>query len=264
MDNLVLFDMDGTITGHREIIREDIAEKLIELCNYANIGIVSGSPIKYIEEQCYPIWDKKTIAFKKKITILPCNGTQRYSYKKGVWRCNHEVLMRAHLGEEKYQSLVRIILSMQQKLSEEKKYLILTGNFISYRNSVLNWCPIGRDSNTEDRRNFIEIDNKESIRVRLLDRIRLLLAAREIDGVKATLGGQTSIDIYPEGWDKTYALNHSRNKKNWFVGDRCFGDGNDRNIFERLIPERTSYSTQSLDQTIDIINTIIEKIAGKK
>ena len=46
------------------------------------------------------------------------------------------------------------------------------------------------------------------------------------------MGGDTSFDIYPEGWDKTYAFKNFKDyDKIYFVGDRCGPDGNDFEIF---------------------------------
>ena len=49
-----------------------------------------------------------------------------------------------------------------------------------------------------------------------------------------SIGGQISFDVFPEGWDKTYALNfigESEYEEIHFFGDKTFVGGNDYEIF---------------------------------
>jgi phosphomannomutase len=81
------------------------------------------------------------------------------------------------------------------------------------------------------------------------------------------LGGSTSIDIYPHGWDKTYALNHyDDNNLFWFVGDRCLQEtGNDKPLYDKLnsIRKNTAFQTNGPNQTIQIIKDIITVIEAE-
>ena len=52
MKNIVLFDMDGTLTPARKEMPQEILDALLVLLQYADIGIVSGSPFEYIKDQC--------------------------------------------------------------------------------------------------------------------------------------------------------------------------------------------------------------------
>ncbi len=53
MKKIILFDMDGTLTPARKAMTRDVAEKLFELHNTDyDIGIISGSGLNYILEQC--------------------------------------------------------------------------------------------------------------------------------------------------------------------------------------------------------------------
>jgi phosphomannomutase len=74
------------------------------------------------------------------------------------------------------------------------------------------------------------------------------------------LGGSTSFDIYPSGWDKTYALRHFPEVECWFVGDKCTGDGNDRAIYEALLPQNRAFITTSPEETIAIVSKIVENM----
>ena len=67
------------------------------------------------------------------------------------------------------------------------------------------------------------------------------------------LGGETSFDIYPKGWDKTYALKHFPDHKCWFVGDRCTGSGNDKEIYDLLKKENRAFKTTGPEHTAEII-----------
>jgi hypothetical protein len=78
--------------------------------------------------------------------------------------------------------------------------------------------------------------------------------------VVVKLGGETSFDIYPEGWDKTYALKHFSDYTCWFVGDRCSEDGNDKEIYDELLKDRRAFATTGTSKTALIINKIIEEI----
>ena len=69
------------------------------------------------------------------------------------------------------------------------------------------------------------------------------------------LGGETSFDIYPEGWDKTYCLKHFSNYETWFVGDKCHEGGNDEEIYKALLPN--SYSVKNTKETFEILKKFI-------
>ena len=75
-----------------------------------------------------------------------------------------------------------------------------------------------------------------------------------------SLGGSTSVDVYPCGWDKTYALNHFRNHKFWFIGDRCTDpNGNDKTLYDKIreeYPER-AFEVKNVEETQNIIENLI-------
>lgn len=53
-------------------------------------------------------------------------------------------------------------------------------------------------------------------------------------GLKYSIGGQISFDVFPAGWDKTYALRHIAGESYdevHFFGDKTFPGGNDYEIY---------------------------------
>ena len=151
----VLFDMDGTLTKPRKRISQQVASDIIELSKVAKVGIVTGSGIDYVIEQCSTLWDDIHCIDIENFTIMPCNGTQVFKLTNEGLQKESEVSMREHLGDPCYQELVRTILKLQSLACDSIKLLgsvCLTGQFISYRGSLLNWCPIGRDSAEVDRK----------------------------------------------------------------------------------------------------------------
>ena len=261
--NIILFDMDGTLTPPREQFDLSLLEGLRSLSTVAEIGILSGSNYSYIQEQMSHILTKSELKFKTH--ILPCNGTQYYPPLREA-NARHEklfsVFMKDELGDQNYRELIKIILELQEHIS--KKSIPLSGNFIDYRESMVNWCPIGRSASSSERKEFIEIDNQSglhSMRTEYLDRLRLKLKRLGWnDKITCALGGDTSFDIYPSGWDKTFALRHFENKEIWFVGDRCDEGGNDKALYDLLKPSGRSYCTEGPAHTKHIIKQIIMDI----
>ena len=49
---IYFFDMDGTLTPSRKKMQHDIAVRLGQLSTLAKIGIVTGSGMDYVVEQC--------------------------------------------------------------------------------------------------------------------------------------------------------------------------------------------------------------------
>ena len=85
------------------------------------------------------------------------------------------------------------------------------------------------------------------------------------DNVEIKLGGETSYDIYPKGWDKTFALQHFEEYQCWFVGDRCGNGGNDQEIYEKLRVHGRSFEVKNTKETLKLIfDEIIPRIANDK
>jgi phosphomannomutase len=253
--------MDGTLTPSRKMILQDMIPHISGLLKHARVGIVSGSGFEYIKEQCSPLWEDASID-PSLIDILPCNGTQKLIWNSGDQEYQHVYNrdMREHLGELSFKKLVRAILELQSKLANTELELTVTGTFIQYRGSMLNWCMAGRDHNDNDRADFLELDKQRLIRKNLLTKLRRCLQRAGVKGITMALGGECSIDIYPDGWDKTHALLHYPELTATFVGDKCKEGGNDYTIFEKLGPNAMSFETDGPDMTKDIINKLIRMI----
>ena len=256
---VVLFDMDGTLTEPRSSLEKDLVPLLEELSKIADIGIVTGSDFEYLKQQIGFLMNQSNVRYK--LHLLPCNGTKYYSPPNTATQ-NHtlrsEKDMLEQLGQEKFKSLMTAILEVQEHIS--KLRIPLTGHFVDYRGSMINWCPIGRNANKAQREEFISMDLERdpSLREKYLTRLRIKVGYVTKD-IVCKLGGDTSFDIYPVGWDKTYALRHFKNHKNiFFVGDRCQPNGNDHEIYQALMPR--AYETESPKQTEEIIKDIIMRI----
>ena len=258
MRKIVLFDMDGTLTPPREHLDYSLVDTIAKLCKYADIGVVSGSDYEYIMQQCGFLTTKDEI--KQKLHILPCNGTMHYappSYREGEYKLIHSNDMRKVLGNSDINTLFKKIINYQDHIVSHYD-IPLTGHFVSYRGSMINWCPIGRNATKEHRERFVDFDlcfGMSSFRRTILEQVKEEFMNAKIN-VTIKLGGETSFDIFPTGWDKTYALSHFPDYKIWFLGDRCGDNGNDKEIFDALQPE-CSYWVDGPTHTKEVLKEIL-------
>jgi phosphomannomutase len=259
----LLFDMDGTLTEARRKISQPIVHMLKELCDMGHsIAVVSGSPYYYIEEQL----ELSRIQYPKKLYIMPCNGTQVYTQRDSSreYEQTYKVTMRDHMAShsslsDPHRLLVQNILDLQMYAMRKYDFPV-TGNFISDRGSMINWSPIGRDASHEVRATFILEDNDKSLRKHLCDCLRVRLDDSDLRTTDLALGGSTSIDIFPKGWDKTYALNHLEDDtESWFWGDKCMPEGNDYALWLALQSSHRSFSVETPEDTLESINTLISQ-----
>ncbi len=259
MKKVVLFDMDGTLTAARSKMDYPILAALRKLQDLDfEIGIVTGSSMKYIKEQCTVMFDDFNFDHKK-VHYFPCNGTKYVMLNSNTEDVVYDMLMEKEIGKEKYREIIYRLVENQLRIKRKLygKDIPLTGNFIDCRGSMINWCPIGRNANHDDRSRWKVLDEKYKIRESLLDSY---FRSPVYENIAVKLGGSTSFDIYPEGWDKSLVLrSFNLGDDIWFVGDKCRQHGNDKEIYE-AIKERDpnkSFETKSPVQTISIINTII-------
>jgi len=239
---IILFDVDGTLTESRKKIKPNMVEKLKELKKKYTIAIVGGSDLKKQQEQLGDTLRLFDYIFSE-------NGLIAFRGEE----CIHKKNMILYMGEDNYQKLINYCMNYISKIKLPKK----RGSFFELRTGMLNVSPIGRSCTYEERLEFYELDKKNNIR-------KNFIAAMEKDlkslNLKFSAGGQISIDIFPIGWDKTYCLQHLKKdefNKFYFVGDRTEPGGNDYEIFSSS--ETVSYSVKSPDDTIKIIDLFLYK-----
>lgn len=247
---IILMDMDGTITPARKAITPSMEKFLYSLLlqNW-EIGIVSGSTLDYINEQTKGFQFASGASLFNQIHVLPCNGTQYYRNNKEVYKLD----MINEISPMQYSEIVQYCFEQQIELMQSYTFDV-TGHVVDYRGSMLNWCPIGRLSKGDKRQKWESIDLDNQIRLPFLQRFRNKIKKAGWD-IEIKLGGETSFDIYPIGWDKTYSFKNFQNRKVYFIGDRCTPTGNDYEAFVKA-GER-GYNTKGPDNTIEIIKNII-------
>ena len=253
--NICLFDMDGTLTEPRKKIKKDMVDALKNLSSYMEIGIVTGSDFDYVKQQCFDMFDIGGVD-PARVMMFPCNGTKEYRWTGSSYRLESSVDMIETLGQENYSKTLKGLVANQLIIMIAHS-LPYTGTFFQYRGSLLNWCPIGRSAGDKERSIWEELDSNENIREHWIESVTKMFKDYGFD-MTVALGGSTSFDIYPNGWDKTFVVNHLDGYNTFFVGDRCQPGGNDKALYDLLVDDNLAFETTGPEQTKEIIKHIID------
>lgn len=240
---LLLFDVDGTLTMPRSSVEPDFEEFLYtKVKPLATIGIVGGSDLEKMFEQL-----NGTGILQHFDYIFPENGLVQI--ERGVEVGKQSI--HQHLGEQKLQRFINFVLRYLSDLELPFK----RGTFIEFRNGMLNVCPIGRQCTREERNTFAAYDNKHHIRTTMITVLK-----KEFHDIDLTysIGGQISFDVFPHGWDKTYALKHATKGTNFkeihFFGDKTEAGGNDHEIYND--PRTIGHKVGTPDDTRRILTEL--------
>ena len=105
---------------------------------------------------------------------------------------------------------------------------------------MLNVSPIGRACSRSERNDFEAWDKQSKCRETMVAVLEKEFGERF--GLKFSIGGQISFDVFPVGWDKTYCLQFltkgyggngdSGYDEIHFFGDKTYEGGNDYEIFQ--------------------------------
>ncbi|KAH9827210.1 eukaryotic phosphomannomutase [Teratosphaeria destructans] len=242
-NTVVLFDVDGTLTPARRTVSPEMLQLLSQLRHHVAIGFVGGSDLAKQQEQLGTASIPVTTLFD---FCFAENGLT--AYRMGQPLASHSFIK--WIGEDNYKKLVKFILHYVADLDIPVK----RGTFIEFRNGMINVSPIGRNASVQERNEYEKFDLEHKIRATFVEAIK-----KEFPdlGLTYSIGGQISFDVFPQGWDKTYCLQHIENEKNLpggveyttihFFGDKTYKGGNDYEIFED--PRTIGHSVTNPEET---------------
>ncbi len=199
-----VFDVDGTLTPSRGMIDPDFEKFFMDFCRNHAVYLVTGSDYKKTEEQlgsdiCYAVE-----------AVYNCSGN--YVVKRDIV---------VHKNDFELIDSERIALENELRVSG---FSVRTGNHIEQRIGAVNFSIIGRNATKEERQQYIVWDNATNERKEICHRLNRMFTRLE-----CVVGGETSIDIYLRGKDKSQIARHLHPFT--FFGDRCEVGGNDHTIY---------------------------------
>jgi phosphomannomutase len=213
---LALFDVDGTLTPARREASKEMLAVLQALRKKAKVAIVGGSDISKIIEQLGP---DTCSAYDY---VFAENGTVAFKDGKPFGEAKS---FKTFLGPERFAELEKFLRDYIEKVDVPVK----TSNFVEVRTGMLNVSPIGRSCSQAQRDEFYAYDKIHKVRETLVKEMQTRFGDW---GLKFSIGGQISVDVFPVGWDKTLCLEYLEEYKDiYFFGDKTEPGGNDYEIF---------------------------------
>lgn len=230
MDDAFVFDVDGTLTPHRQVIDPTFRNEFIDWAKSKNVFLASGSDyVKLIEQVGVKVLNDVAGVFSSSGNALHKNGELQWQ--------NHA------LDDPK-------LIGVLDKMLQASAYPDRTGLHFEHRPGMLNFSVVGRNASFDDRAAYFEYDKLCKERNLIAARVRTL-------GYDASIGGQISVDIFPPGGDKRQIVHYFDNDTTiYFFGDRMAPEGNDESLAHALLKRGNAvlYHVTSCDMTREILS----------
>ena len=219
--NKFIFDVDGTLTPSRGQIDLEFKMFFNTFCLTNDVYLVTGSDKPKTVEQI----SEATYNLAKR--VYNCSGSE-------VWEGSKQI----KVDDWKLPRDARIWL--QDKL-EESSFPLRTGLHIEERSGMVNFSVVGRNATMGERKLYVKHDIENNERNLIAE-----LFEERFPKIQAKVGGETGIDIFPLGSDKSQILvDFAEEDTIHFFGDAMFEGGNDYPL-KRSLWERGNSSTHQV------------------
>lgn len=205
--NKFVFDVDGTLTPSRGKINPDFEAFFHKFASENDVYLITGSDKDKTVEQ---IGDK---LFKDVKGVYNCSGNDIWVHGNNVKTSEWK------LPEECIKWLIKEL--------NESEFPLRTGNHLEHRPGAANFSIVGRNCTLGERMLYVKYDNKTNERINIANMFNYIFGEESL-GIIAKVGGETGLDIFPIGSDKSQMMHDfNDNDKVIFFGDRMEPGGND-------------------------------------
>lgn len=234
--NKFIFDVDGTLTPSRQTMDKEFCKWFVEFCKSNDVYLVTGSDYAKTLEQ---VGEDVCMNVKR---LYNCSGSDVYE------KCINVRTSEWAAPKELYDLMNGWLQSSPFKLR--------TGNHIEERPGMINFSIVGRNATTDERKLYIKHDLESRERESIAFQINL-----EFPNIRATVGGETGIDIGQLNSDKGQILaDFDASDKILFFGDKMEQGGNDYPLANLLTHPSRSYNVKNWQDTWRLLN---ENIANR-
>jgi phosphomannomutase len=244
---VIAFDLDGTLAVSKQPITKDMAVLIEELAKEKIVAVISGGTFKQFNTQFLPAFSQEDLAssFIKNLILLPTSGSQRYEYnlEKKEWSLTDIELFPEQVKQKANKVLKEMINSGLYDIPKNP-----TGEYIEDRLTQLSISALGQEAPIEQKKLWDPDQKKRQKMKAVLD--------KELPETSIIIGGTTTIDILPKGFDKATGLKRLLEKLGMtiedmvFVGDAIFPGGNDYSAEEAGIESIKVSGPEETKETI--------------
>ena len=232
VSNRFIFDVDGTLTPSRQKMDPQFQKWFINFQEQNYVYLVTGSDRAKTLEQV----GNTVCNFAER--VYNCSGSDVWEQDKNVHSSEW------HLPELPTQFLTQCMT--------ESEFVLRTGLHFEHRPGMCNFSVVGRNATLGERKLYVEHD------VRINERNRIARAFETMfPDIQAKVGGETGIDIFPKGSDKSQILRDFDPKNDiiHFFGDAMHKEGNDYPLKKEIIDRDLGfcYNVKDYNETWKIL-----------
>ncbi len=203
-----IFDVDGTLTPSRGMMEQEFQNFFEHFATHNACYLVTGSDReKTLEQIPYSLYNLCMRVFQQ-------SGND-------IWEQSRQI------AKHQWDVPGDLISYLNEKLTESK-FPIKTGIHAEHRGGMVNFSVVGRECNLDERAMYKKWDTKHEERKKLAADIM-----DKFNGITAQVAGETGIDIFEAGKDKSQIVKHIKGPS-WFYGDRMEPGGNDYTLAVEL------------------------------
>lgn len=246
--DLIIFDLDDTLTESKSPIDTDMADLVCQLLHKYNVAVITGGTFTQLDKQFVSHLSCKDMF--SKLYLLPTSGAMFYKWQDDSW-------VRQYAYTLSHDEVTKIMTSLQKICDEYDGTYFNNVSFedqVENRETQITFSALGQHARIEDKEVW---DPDRSKRAAIQKKLLSLLPKFEI-----RIGGTTSIDITKPGIDKGYGLEKFFGTTNFtkenaiFVGDALFKGGNDYAAKEIGL-KSISVEAEGLDDTKEQIRKLL-------
>jgi hypothetical protein len=223
---IAAFDLDGTLTESKQPLSVEMAELLVKLTAVTKVVIISGGSYAQLEKQFLPFLPRTGLV-KDNLILLPTSGSQCYEYDhhSGQWKITTEEGFPADVKARVMAVVKEIVESGQYEIPPQR-----WGEYIEDRGTQITLSALGQEAPIAEKQKWDPDQRKRR-------KIKAVLNAR-LPEVDIGIGGTTSLDILPKGFNKAVGLKRLTERFGYrladlaFVADEVFPGGNNYSVFE--------------------------------